>query len=77
MKKRNVTEKSIVAAVFGVFLVGIGVAFNNCAGFGNDPIGIVYDGIRSIGGMDQVRLGMASNLVNLSLLALLDRKSVV
>ena len=71
MKKRNVTGKSIVAAVFGVFLVGIGLAFNNCAGFGNDPIGIVYDGIRSIGGMDQVRLGMASNLVNLSLLALL------
>lgn len=71
MKQGKITGKSILAAAFGVLLVGIGVAFNNCAGFGNDPIGIVYDGIRSAGGMDQAQLGMASNVVNLSLLALL------
>ena len=71
MERGKITIKSILAAAFGVLLVGIGVAFNNCAGFGNDSIGIVYDGIRSVGGMDQAQLGMASNVVNLSLLALL------
>ncbi len=71
MKQGKITIKSILAAAFGVLLVGIGVAFNNCAGFGNDSIGIVYDGIRNISGMDQVQLGMASNMVNLSLMILL------
>lgn len=71
MEQGKITGKSILAAVFGVLLVGIGVAFNNCAGFGNDPVGIVYDGIRNIGGMDQAQLGIASNVVNLSLLVLL------
>ncbi len=51
--------------------MGIGVAFNNCTGFGNDPIGIVYDGIRSITGMNQAQLGMASNVVNVVLLVFL------
>lgn len=71
MKQGKITISSILAAVFGVLLVGIGVAFNNCAGFGNDPIGIVYDGIRNAGGLDQAQLGAASNVVNLSLLVLL------
>lgn len=71
MKQGEISAKNILAAAFGVLLVGIGVAFNNCAGFGNDPIGIVYDGIRNAGGMDQAQLGMASNVVNLSLLVLL------
>lgn len=71
MEQGKITGKSILAAVFGVLLVGIGVAFNNCAGFGNDPVGIVYDGIRNVGGMDQAQLGIASNVVNLSLLVLL------
>jgi hypothetical protein len=51
--------------------VGTGVAFNNCAGLGNDPVGIVYDGIRSISGMNSAQLGMASNLVNLTLMVVL------
>lgn len=71
MESGKITLKSVLAAVFGVLLVGIGVAFNNCAGFGNDSVGIVYDGIRTFGGMDQAQLGMASNVVNLSLLVLL------
>lgn len=71
MEQGKITIKSVLAAVFGVLLVGIGVAFNNCAGFGNDSVGIVYDGIRTFGGMDQAQLGMASNVVNLSLLVLL------
>ena len=71
MAKRKITGKSILAAAFGVLLVGVGVAFNNCAGFGNDPVGIVYDGIRSISGMNQAQLGMASNAVNIVLLVFL------
>ena len=51
--------------------MGVGVAFNNCAGFGNDPVGIVYDGIRSVSGMNQAQLGTASNVVNIVLLVLL------
>lgn len=71
MEKRKITGKSVLAAAFGVLLVGVGVAFNNCAGFGNDPVGIVYDGIRSISGMNQAQLGMASNAVNIVLLVFL------
>lgn len=71
MEKRKITGKSILAAAFGVLLVGVGVAFNNCAGFGNDPVGIVYDGIRSVSGMNQAQLGMASNAVNIVLLVFL------
>ena len=71
MEWNKVTGKKILAAAFGVLLVGIGVAFNNCTGFGNDPIGIVYDGIRSITGMNQAQLGMASNVVNVVLLVFL------
>lgn len=71
MKQGKITGTSILAAAFGILLVGTGAAFNNCAGFGNDSIGIVYDGIRSISGMNQAQLGMASNVVNLSLLVLL------
>lgn len=71
MKRIRCTGKSILAAFTGVFLVGTGVAFNNCAGLGNDPVGIVYDGIRQAGGMTGEQLGMASNLVNLALLVML------
>ncbi len=71
MEQRKITGKSILAAAFGVLLVGVGVAFNNCAGFGNDPVGIVYDGIRSVSGMNQAQLGMASNVVNIVLLVFL------
>jgi hypothetical protein len=71
MEKNRITVCKIVAAVIGVLLVGVGVAFNNCAGLGNDSVGIVYDGIRSVGGMTSAQLGMASNLVNLTLMVLL------
>lgn len=60
-----------MAAAAGVFLVGVGVAFNNCAGLGNDPVGIIYDGIRNAGGMTSEQLGMASNIVNVTLMVIL------
>ena len=37
----------IILAILGIILVGTGVAFNAAAALGNDPVGIVYDGIRS------------------------------
>ena len=67
MEQGKVTAKSVLIALIGVLLVGVGVAFNNCAGLGNDPVGIVYDGIRSVTGMGAEQLGLASNIVNLSL----------
>ena len=63
--------KKIFAALLGVFLIGVGVAFNSCAGLGNDPIGIVYDGIRSAAGLSAEQLGMASNMVNVFLVVFL------
>lgn len=71
MKNSRFGVKNILSALAGVFLVGVGVAFNNCAGLGNDPVGIIYDGIRNFGGMTPEQLGMASNIVNLSLVVLL------
>lgn len=71
MKQGKITGKNILAAVLGVLLVGVGVAFNNCAGLGNDPVGIVYDGIRHAGGMSSEQLGMASNIVNIVLMVFL------
>lgn len=71
MKQRKITIKSILAALLGVFLVGVGVAFNNCAGLGNDPIGMLYDGIRTAGNMSPEQLGLASNVVNISLVIVL------
>ena len=67
MEQGKITAKSVLVALAGVFLVGVGVAFNNCAGLGNDPVGIVYDGIRSVSGMDAEQLGLASNIVNAAL----------
>ena len=69
--KKKITFQTISAALFGIFLISMGVAFNNCAGLGNDSVGIVYDGIRSITGMSAEQLGMASNFVNVALIILL------
>lgn len=58
-------------ALAGVFFIGVGVAFNNCAGLGNDSVGIVYDGIRTSLGISQAQLGQVSNAINGGLLVLL------
>lgn len=71
MKQNKFTAKNILTALMGVLLVGVGVSFNNCAGLGNDPVGIIYDGIRSVTGMNVQQLGMASNVVNAALVVLL------
>ena len=69
MKKINIQQ--ILAALVGIFCVSVGVAFNNCAGWGNDAIGMLYDGIRVAFGMTSAQLGMASNVVNIALAVVL------
>lgn len=71
MEKGKISFSGIMVALAGVFFIGVGVAFNNCAGLGNDSVGIVYDGIRTSLGISQAQLGQVSNAVNGGLLALL------
>lgn len=69
----------LVLAVSGILLVGTGVAFNAASALGNDPVGIMYDGIRNIANLSPKQLGMASNIVNVALVILvfcLDRHYV-
>ncbi|NLK98323.1 hypothetical protein [Defluviitalea saccharophila] len=68
--KQNSSMKMIYGLI-GIFLVGIGVAFNASTMFGNDPIGIVYDGVRNVFNLSTRQLGMASNVVNIGLIILL------
>lgn len=63
MKKINIQR--ILAALVGIFCVSLGVAFNNCAGWGNDAVAMLYDGIRVAFGMDSAQLGIASDVVNI------------
>lgn len=64
--KKEKTIKMVLAAA-GIILVGTGVAFNAAAALGNDPIGMVYDGIRNAADLSPGQLGMASNIVNIVL----------
>ena len=66
MKKEKLI--SLILAVVGVMLVGTGVAFNAAAALGNDPVGIVYDGIRNAARLSPEQLGIASNIVNVALI---------
>ncbi len=61
----------LVLSAAGILLVGTGVAFNAAAALGNDPVGIVYDGIRSTANLSSEQLGMASNVVNAALMVLI------
>lgn len=54
--------------MLGIFIVCIGVSFNNNTQLGNDPIGIIYDGVRSIWGLSYLQLGYVSNFINVGLL---------
>ncbi len=61
----------ILFALMGIFFVGVGVAFNASTQLGNDPIGIIYDGMRHSLGLTAGQLGFVSNLINITLIALL------
>lgn len=68
MEKGKISVATVAIALIGVFLCGVGLAFNNCAGLGNDSVGIFYDGIRVFLGLSTEQLGIATNIVNLTLL---------
>ncbi len=53
--------KKMLIALFADILIGFGIAFNACAGFGNDPISVLFDGIHTRFGLT---LGMASDIAN-------------
>lgn len=61
----------IIWALFGIMLVSFGVAFNAGTLFGNDPIGIIYDGVRNVADLSPEKLGFVSNFVNYGLIILL------
>lgn len=63
--------KKILFAIFGIFLVGIGIAFNAQAMLGNDPVGILYDGIKVYFNLSDYQRGLISNIFNYSLIFIL------
>ncbi len=69
MKKFNLIK--IIGALIGILFIGIGVAWNAANGLGNDPIGLVYDGMRNTLHLTPGQLGMVTNIINLSLITLL------
>jgi uncharacterized membrane protein YczE len=69
MKKISVLK--ITFALIGILFIGVGVAFNVANQLGNDPIGLIYDGTLQSLGLSTASLGMVSNIINASLIALL------
>lgn len=65
---QRLTPGKLLLAVVGIIFVGTGVAFNAAAALGNDAVGIIYDGIRSTANLTPEQLGVASNMVNISLM---------
>ena len=68
MKQGKISISTVAVALIGVFLCGVGLAFNNCAGLGNDSVGIFYDGIRVFLRLTPEQLGFSTNIVNFCLL---------
>lgn len=60
--------KKILLIILGAACMGVGIGFNAVAGLGNDPISVLYDGIKNFFHID---LGVASMSVNLVLLILI------
>ncbi len=61
--------RKLPIALVGVILVGFGIAFNAAGMLGNDSVSVLYDGVRNGFGLHQDNLGLVTNLVNLSFLA--------
>ncbi len=62
--------KKLPIALAGVILVGFGLAFNSAGRLGNDPVAVLYDGVRSILGFPVEKLGLVTNMVNVVFLAI-------
>lgn len=68
--KKNFWIK-IVLALIGILFVGVGIGFNAESLLGNDPVALLYDGVRNALSLPLSRLGMISNIVNFSIIVLL------
>lgn len=64
----NIFIKKVIVAFTGIMFMGFGIAFNSIASFGNDPISVLYDGIRNFA---SISLGTASTVVNCVLLLII------
>ncbi|MDF2904865.1 MAG: hypothetical protein K0R34_186 [Herbinix sp.] len=69
MKQINLFK--ITFALFGILLIGVGVAFNVANQLGNDPIGLIYDGMLQVLGLTEASLGTVSNILNATLIGIL------
>lgn len=71
--------KKYLLALFGAAFAGFGMAFNSAAALGNDPVAVFYDGIRNTANLSFSQLGIATNIINYSLIVvvfLINRKYV-
>lgn len=60
--------KKMLFALLGDIILGFGIAFNSCAGLGNDPISVFYSGVSNV---LHVNLGLASNIANYAMFVLI------
>jgi uncharacterized membrane protein YczE len=67
--KKNFWIK-LVLALIGILFVGVGIGFNAESLLGNDPVALLYDGVRNALSLPLSRLGMISNIVNVSIIVL-------
>lgn len=62
--------KKILLALIGTAFTSCGMAFNSAACLGNDPVAVFYDGIRNTAHLSSGQLGIATNIINYSLMVL-------
>lgn len=70
-KDLKLNLKKFTFSMLGIFLTCLGVAFNNNTGLGNDPVGMVYDGLRVAFNIPILKLGYVSNFLNIGLMLIL------
>ncbi|BCN32805.1 YczE/YyaS/YitT family protein [Anaeromicropila herbilytica] len=77
-KRKNLGIK-IVIAFIGLLFAGVGIAFNAAALLGNDPISVLYDGVRKTIHFTPEQFGIVSAIVNIVLMIVVfftDRKYI-
>lgn len=60
-----------ILAICGIGILGLGVGINAAAFLGNDPVAILYDGLRNAVGLSFEHLGMITNCVNVAVIILM------
>lgn len=69
-RPRIIWIKKILLALTGTAFTSCGMAFNSAAGLGNDPVAVFYDGVRHAAKLSSGQLGIATNIINYSLMVL-------